>query len=243
MGADGALAACDVAVLAGGLGTRLRGVLDDRPKILAPIAGRPFLDRLLDQLAAAGARRVLLLLGHRADQVATHLAAYPRDDIEIVQLVEDRPLGTAGALRAAIPQLHSDPVLVINGDTFIEIDFAAFLRDFRSCGAAASLACVEVADAGRYGSMTIDTQSRVVGFAEKRTGGGAGWINAGLYLLSQRFLARLAAGSGPSLERDMLACEPARSLQAFRVVGRFIDIGTPESLQAAPDVIARQSGK
>src|SRR4051794_32472077 len=104
---------CDVAVLAGGLGTRLRGAIGALPKVLAPVAGRPFLDILLDQIAHQGFGRVVLLLGYRADAVEAHLAAAPRSDLRIETVVEPEPRGTAGALRLALSRLTSDPVVVM----------------------------------------------------------------------------------------------------------------------------------
>jgi NDP-sugar pyrophosphorylase family protein len=116
----------DVLILAGGLGTRIRSVLGDTPKVLAPINGRPFLDYLLDRLAAEAAGRVILSLGYRAEAVAAHLATFD-PPLAVEQLVEPAPLGTGGALRFAMPSLRSDPVMVMNGDTWIEADFGAML--------------------------------------------------------------------------------------------------------------------
>ena len=232
-----ALRHCDVVVLAGGLGTRLRGTIGDRPKVLAPVADRTFLDYLLDQLTAAGAQRIVFLLGFRADAVQTHLAEHPRPGLETVCLVETQPLGTGGALRAAIPALRSDPVLVMNGDSFLEVDYGAFLRAFRRSGATAALASVGVPDVGRYGALALDRRHHIHRFIEKQAAGGPGAINGGLYLLSQEFLAHMAQGVGTSFERDVLERQPAGTLFAYRVHGRFLDIGTPESLAQAPAIM------
>ena len=113
------LAAVDIFVLAGGLGTRIQPVLGDLPKLLAPIAGRPFLEILVDWLKRFGARRVILGLGHRADAVLDYLKANPPADLQISTTVEPRPLGTAGAVRFVRGKLHSEPALVMNGDTVI----------------------------------------------------------------------------------------------------------------------------
>src|SRR5690606_23607214 len=111
----------DVAVLAGGLGTRIRPVLGETPKLLAPIAGRSFVEHLFDRLASHGARRIVLCLGHGADRIRQHVAACPRP-FDVTASVETAPLGTAGALRLARPALRSDPVLVLNGDSWVEAD-------------------------------------------------------------------------------------------------------------------------
>jgi NDP-sugar pyrophosphorylase family protein len=227
----------DVAILAGGLGTRLRGAIGALPKVLAPVAGRPFLDILLDRLARQGFRRVVLLLGYRADAVAAHLASRARPDLAIETVVEPSPRGTAGALRAALPLLRSDPVLLLNGDSFVEFDPVALLDEYRRAAAPAALVCVEVPDASRYGALELDADGRLVRFLEKRPGGGPGLINAGVYLLGGAFLDALARSDGPSFERDVLERQQPGQLLAFRTGGAFLDIGTPESLALAPAVL------
>lgn len=227
----------DVVVLAGGLGTRLRGAIGALPKILAPVAGRPFLDILLDRIAAHGFRRVVLLLGYRADTVEAHLAAAPRRDLRIETVIEASPLGTAGALRAALPLLRSDPALVMNGDSFVAFDAMGFLDAYQRSGARAALVCAQVPDISRYGALELDAGSHLLRFLEKRPDGGPGLINAGVYLLGRGFLDALAHGDGPSFERDVLERQPPGSMFAFQTSGAFLDIGTPESLALAPSVL------
>lgn len=232
------LAGVDVVVLAGGLGTRLQGVLGDCPKVLAPIAGRPFLDHLIDRLAEQGARRLVLCLGHLAARVTTYLDARPPGVMKVKTVIEPAPLGTAGALRLARPELASDPVLVMNGDTFVDADLAAFAERHRLSGSGLSLLAVEVADAARYGRLELDAAGFVASFVEKDPGwSGPGLVSAGLYLFSAAMLRRLDAMPGPSLERDFLQRQPAGTIRCDVVRGAFIDIGTPESLAAAADVI------
>ncbi len=105
------------AVLAGGLGTRLRGVLADCPKVLAPVKGKPFLAYLLEHLAGQGLRDVVLCVGYGSEQVE---AVFGRSyaGLRLAYSCEPAPLGTAGAVRLALPMLESDPVLVMNGDSF-----------------------------------------------------------------------------------------------------------------------------
>jgi len=114
------LDAIDVFVLAGGLGTRIRPVLGDIPKLLAPIGRRTYLDHLLNWLRGFGARRVVLGLGVRAQAIVDYAQAHPIAGIEIETVVEPSPLGTAGAIRYARATMRSDPVLVVNGDSFAE---------------------------------------------------------------------------------------------------------------------------
>lgn len=227
------LACVDVAVLAGGLGTRLAGVLGDTPKVLAPIGGRPYLAWLLDWLAGFGARRVVLCLGHLAGKVEAWILQHPRSDLEIVASVEPEPLGTAGGLRHARHLLRSDPVLVMNGDTFVAADLARFIERHREAAAGISILCAEVGDAGRYGKVELDAQGFVRRFAEKEPAAGHGLINAGIYLLGAAVLDRIAAGAAKSIEREIFMAEGPGRIAAEVAQGAFIDIGTPESLAAA----------
>jgi mannose-1-phosphate guanylyltransferase len=241
------VAGIDVVVLAGGLGTRLQGVLNDTPKVLAPVAGAPFLDHLLAWFARLGVRRVVLCLGHLAERVTGHLAARPADrtpGLEIVPVIEPAPLGTAGALRLARPHLGSDPVLILNGDSVVAADLGAFLAGHRAAGTIGSLLAVPVADAGRYGRLELDQDSRITRFAEKDPDHpGPGLINAGFYLFSAALLDAIAASPGPSLERDILARLPAGTLHAEVAGPGFIDIGTPESLAQAATLVPHLLGR
>jgi mannose-1-phosphate guanylyltransferase len=229
----------DVLVLAGGLGTRLDGVLTDLPKILAPIDGRPFLDYLLHWLSGHGVTRVVLGLGHRAGAAQEYVTQHHWPGLEVVPIVEPQPLGTAGAVTFALPYLHSDPVMVMNGDTVVEADLVAFLASYRRNAAAASVLCARVADAGRYGSIEIDSADRIARFREKGSAAGSpGWVNAGVYLFGRAMLQQIATLQRGSLERDVLERMPAGSIHVHRAEGRFLDIGTPESLAQAPEFFA-----
>jgi NDP-sugar pyrophosphorylase family protein len=236
-----ALGAVDVAVLAGGLGTRLRSVLGEIPKILAPVGGKPFLDHLLAWLQSYGARRVVLCLGFRAELVLEHLKRHPVSGLEVVTSVEPEPLGTAGGLRLAVPLLHTDPVLVMNGDTFVDADLTAFLTTHHARKAAASVLCATVPSMARYGRLDIDDAGYIRRFIEKDPADvGPGPINAGFYLFSQTWLATFARSTGPSLERDVFANAPAGTFNAVAAPGvAFIDIGTPETYAEAETVIRR----
>ena len=233
------LSRIDAAVLAGGLGTRLRSVLPDRPKVLAPIEGRPYLDFLLDWLAEAGIRHVVLCLGYRANAVQAHLSAFPRVDLTIQTVVEPEPAGTAGALRYAAGALRSDPVMVMNGDSFIDGDLDLFLADHLARRPTASVLCAEVPDASRYGRIERAADGLVQRFAEKDPNAhGPGLINAGVYLFAKPVLEEIARNGAESLERDVFPSLVPRGVYGHVTAGTFLDIGTPESLAAAPRVLS-----
>ena len=238
---EASLGSIDVAILAGGLGTRLRGTIGETPKVLAPVAGQPFLDHLLRWLAGFGTRRIVMCLGFRADMVVDHLRRPVIPELDIAISIEPKPMGTAGALRLAVPHFRSDPVMVINGDTFVDADLPAFVAAHRRSGAAASILATTVPSMARYGRLVVSPDGRIERFSEKDPGDtGPGPINAGIYLFNRAWLEALARGNAESLERDVFA---ASAPGTFRAVpagdAAFIDIGTPESLAEAPTVLAR----
>lgn len=240
--AGGGLETLDVFVLAGGLGTRIRPVLADLPKLLAPIGGRPYLAHLLDWLRRYGARRVILGLGHQAERVLDYLELNPAGDLELMTVVEPRPLGTAGAVRFARGALRSDPVLVLNGDSLADVDLCELLvlhSGARPNGAVATMVCTEVDDASRYGRVAVDEEGWAHRFVEKDPSSSrTALINAGIYLLSAALLDEIAAAEAVSLEHDVFERLPPKSLAVFSGRFPFVDIGTPESLRRANNMFA-----
>jgi mannose-1-phosphate guanylyltransferase len=228
----------DIIILAGGLGTRLRGVLPDTPKILAPIGGgQTYLDFLLRWLGGQGAAHAILALGYHANKVEQHLIKHS-PPFKVTGSVEDKPLGTAGALRLAADYAKSDPVLVLNGDSWADIDLNVFIRAHRDKRAALSLLCTPVKDASRYGTLEIAADGTLSAFREKDASrSGEGIISAGAYLFSRKAMDELHATPGASLEQDFFEKRLDLKPQAFRGSGAFIDIGTPESLEQAPFIL------
>jgi NDP-sugar pyrophosphorylase family protein len=230
----------DVVVLAGGLGLRLRDAIGPLPKVLAPIAGRPFLDYLLAWLEGFGARRVVLSLGYQAEMVLAYLAARPPSALVLVPVVEPAPLGTAGALRFVRGLLGSDPVMVLNGDSLVDADLSLLLAAHARAGTALSMLCTEVPGCGRYGRVELTRDQRVERFVEKDESFAApGLINAGIYVVSAGLLDTIALGTASSFERDVLAAAPPHTIQALAGRFPFIDIGTSESLNEAVDFLPK----
>jgi D-glycero-alpha-D-manno-heptose 1-phosphate guanylyltransferase len=227
-------------ILAGGLGTRLRDVVPNSPKSVAPVAGRPFLIHLLRQLEQAGARRIVLCTGYRSAQVDQEIGSR-FEDSEIVYSIEEQPLGTGGALHLAWQRYGSsdaDGWLVANGDSYCDLDLNEFWRAHRRAGLAATLAAVEVPDGSRYGSLVWDESNRLTRFGEKEDGGDARWINAGIYGLAPEFLNGLSAVTPLSLEREAFPGWLETGIHVFAQRARFIDIGTPDSFRAAQEFFA-----
>jgi NDP-sugar pyrophosphorylase family protein len=229
------------AILAGGLGTRLRGVIADCPKVLAPVGGRPFLMCLLDQLANVGIREVVLLTGHRAEQVREAFGEI-YDGMRLIYAEEPSPLGTAGAVRRALPLITGSRVLLLNGDSYCNAPINEFYDRHCRQNAGASLALVQVPDTSRFGQIHLDGIGRVIAFEEKGQARGPGWINAGVYLIERKLLAELPVDQPLSLEREVLPNWVSRRLVYGMECGmRFIDIGTPESYSEAEAFFGDQS--
>jgi D-glycero-alpha-D-manno-heptose 1-phosphate guanylyltransferase len=227
------------AILAGGLGTRLRSVISDRPKVLADVGGRPFLTYLLDQLRAVGAARVVLCTGYLGEQIQSVLGDRYKE-IELIYSQESSPQGTAGALRLALPLLGSGSVLVMNGDSFCQANLKALATVHRIRPAKATLLLVNVLDTSRFGRVEIEPEGQITGFVEKQKEGGPGWINAGIYLLEPPFLESISSAPNGSLERDVFPAWIGRGMFGYRSPGRFLDIGTPESYAEAQDFFAQE---
>jgi NDP-sugar pyrophosphorylase family protein len=235
-----ALENVDALILCGGLGTRLRSAVADRPKGLALVAGRPFLDILVDDLVKNGFRRLILCVGYGADQIAKHFEG--RTDAEFVISAEPAPLGTGGALRYALPKVRSELVAVVNGDSFCPVDYFSLLRfhlDRRSEGT-----LVVTAPEGRNdaGAVQLSREGRVTSFLEKPAEGATGgWVNAGIYFLKRDTIAELREGVSCSLERDVIGQKAEQeSWYGYRASGPLIDIGTPERYERAQDVLRRR---
>lgn len=224
-------------ILAGGFGTRLRSMVADRPKVLAEVGGRPFITYLLDQLAAAGIRHVVLCTGHLGTQVQELLQGRYHN-LDLVHSQEPLPLGTAGALRLALPLFNSDPVLVMNGDSYCEADLMAFWAWHHARSAEATLLLTAMADTGRYGLVQVDADGRILSFAEKQEKGQPGWINAGVYVIHRCLIDTIPSMRPVSLEQEMFPAWIEYGLYGCRSNGCFVDIGTPDSYAMAEEFFA-----
>ncbi len=232
------LAGVDVVVLAGGLGTRISAVLKDTPKLLAPIGDKPFLVHLAAWVGGFGARRLVLCLGHLADKVTAYLDANPLPGMETAVVIETTPQGTAGALRLAQGAVTAETALIMNGDSWLRADLGALAARHHESGAPATILTVRVPDAGRFGAVSLDAAGRIAGFSEKDPNAGPGLINGGVYAVGREFWRLLGDFPGPSLERDVFQRLPSGTLAAYDAGDvPFIDIGTPESLERAREVI------
>lgn len=232
-----------VLVLAGGLGTRLRSAVPDRQKVIAPVGGKPFVHRLIDQVTQQGASRLIFALGYHAQQVVDYLASLTFPGIKLIPSIEPEPLGTAGAIRFALPHLTGDPIVVMNGDSIAPVDFAPLLALHQTRQAQITLALAHVPDRRRFGSVELGPQDTIQRFIEKNTAPEgtpqAGFINAGVYIMNREVIAAMPANQVLSLERDFFPGYCGNGLYGLRQQGVFLDIGTPDSWRSAAEVLDR----
>jgi D-glycero-alpha-D-manno-heptose 1-phosphate guanylyltransferase len=222
-------------VLAGGLGTRLREVIADLPKPMAPLAGRPFLEILLAFLSRQGVQRAILSIGYRAEVILEYFGDN-FDGIELRYAIEQTPLGTGGAIRAALQHCTGDHVLVVNGDTFIEFELAVLQRMWATDHQPIIVAR-HCDDTARYGRLEV-RGGQVVSFLEKG-GCGPGLINAGAFVLPVNFLDCYSPGERFQFETGFLVeYVKTEKLQVYVSEGRFIDIGIPQDYQLAQALLS-----
>jgi len=218
-------------VLAGGLGTRLRSVVDDRPKCLAPVGASTFLELQLKLLARRGVSRFVLSLGYMAEAVTAAVSPL-RDRFRIDWVVEPQSLGTGGGVLHTMAEARLDEALVTNGDTWLDADLSRFAAELDLAGRELMrMAVIEVPDRSRYGGPTMDAGGVVRGFLAKGAVG-PGLINGGFYRLHRAVFQECAAGTSFSLESTVMPrLAEEGSLRAVAVAGDFIDIGVPEDYE------------
>jgi NDP-sugar pyrophosphorylase family protein len=226
-------------LLVGGLGTRLRSVVPSLPKALASVGHRPFLELLVRQLSWQGVSQLVMCTGYLAKQIEEAFGDGRDLGMTIEYSEESVPLGTAGALKLAQRFVqHESELLVLNGDSFLEIDFNELSAFHRNHGGVATLAVVPVENASRYGTVRIGGGGRILGFAEKTGQDSSGIVNAGVYVFSSTVFAQIPEGPA-SLERDVFPLIMEKGIYAHEQRGMFIDIGIPEDYARAREIYDR----
>ncbi len=226
------LSSVTVAILAGGFGKRLQSVVGDRPKVLAEVGNTPFLQKLLDQLNSAGFKNVVFCIGYLGSQIKEKFGKSYKN-LELLYSEEQLPLGTGGALREALPLLKSESVLVMNGDSFCDIDFNEFSKFHFDKKADATLALVKILKPTRFGSVNLGTDEKILGFEEKKKGSKDSWINAGIYLLKSSLISGIPEGINTSLEKEVFPKWVKDKFFGYKSKDKFLDIGTPSSYAEA----------
>jgi len=221
----------EVIVLAGGMGTRLRELVKDVPKPMAPINGKPFLVYLTNWIIKFPVTKIVFAVGYKADVIKDYFGD-SFHNIPIVYAEEKEPLGTGGAITNALSFVTGDQVTIINGDTYFPIDLESFNAFHQKSGGQLSIALKEMTDFERYGSVDFSGDV-ITGFKEKQPIK-KGFINGGIYILNKAFLQNLNLPSQFSFEQKVLEKEVLTGkLKGMAFNDTFIDIGVPVDYKKA----------
>jgi D-glycero-alpha-D-manno-heptose 1-phosphate guanylyltransferase len=213
-------------ILAGGLGTRLRSVVQELPKCLAPVAGKPFLHYIIIFLQKQGVERFIFSLGYKAEAVIKYLQTNEKQ-LNYTYCIEAKPLGTGGAVQLAMEQSKANNVLVTNGDSIFECDIKAFAQAHDHTRTHTSIALLHKTDFDRYGVVEINDKNQITAFKEKQYTV-SGFINTGVYLLNREAFLKNNFPKKFSLEKDYFEKQVgSKQLMGFEAKGYFIDIGIP----------------
>jgi len=229
----------DAVILCGGAGLRLRTLIGEAPKGMASVAGRPFLEVLLRQLARYGCERAILAVGYQSEVIQSHFGERAFG-LELVYSTEATPLGTGGALRNAASLLETGDALVMNGDSYTDVDLSGLVGDHRKTAPDVSVVVVPADGRGDCGFVLLDGAGRVVGFDEKRAPSTTCYVNAGIYLFARGTVFDIPAEREVSLERELLPLwlQHGKHVRGFIHSGECIDIGTPERYHTAQTTLA-----
>lgn len=225
----------DVVILCGGLGTRLRMIVHDRPKPMAKINHHPFLDILVEYLSRYGCKRFILCTGYKGDFVRKYYEnkEYP---ISLLFSEEREPLGTAGAIKNAESLIQSNVFLVMNGDSFCKVTIHNFLEFHTSKESFASIALIPADISNDCGRVIISDTHQIVSFHEKVVDA-VGFVNAGIYIFDKEVLSLIPAGKTYSLEYDLFpTLIQQKNMYGFVEKQQLIDIGIPERYELAQKV-------
>jgi D-glycero-alpha-D-manno-heptose 1-phosphate guanylyltransferase len=224
-------------VLAGGLGTRLKSVVADLPKTLAPVAGKPFLAYLLDHAKKQGIEKFIFALGYKTELIEAFVRKYLPEETYNFS-IEKEPLGTGGAIYKACKQVSSGDALVLNADTFFGIQYPQLASLHKHRKAACTLALKPMKDFERYGAVDMDEKNTIRGFSEKKYQS-SGYINGGVYALKVEPFLQNSYPETFSFENDYLEKECIKgNILGLVSDAYFIDIGVPEDyLRAQHELI------
>lgn len=224
----------EAVILAGGFGTRLQTVVNDVPKPMAPVNAQPFLNYIFSYLKHFGIKHVVLSTGYLADKISEY---YKNEfnGIQITYTKEETPLGTGGGIRLALEKCHTKNVLVLNGDSFFDVNLNQYYHQHASFKSDCSLALRRVENASRYGTIKLGDMAVIKAFREKNGEEKPGLINGGVYILNRElFLSKTGLNQAFSIEKDFFEKRINElNIFGFEHEGYFIDIGIPEDYTKA----------
>ena len=222
-------------ILAGGFGTRLKHIVSDVPKPLAPVNNKPFLSYLIESSINNGIKRIILLTGYKSYLIEEFVQKY-KDKVEIIISKEENPLGTGGAVKKAVLDFNLlDPFFLLNGDTYFDFDYEVIEKVFKKTNSHVIVASMQINKNDRYGLLKVRYSNEyfISEFLEKTKSGEQGLINAGVYLINPIIFNKINVEEF-SLETMLLPSLVAdKKVITIPFPGRFIDIGIPEDFNRA----------
>lgn len=222
-------------ILAGGLGTRLRKVIGDVPKPMAPVNGKPFLSYLFEWLRKYPVEKIIISAGYKSESIIEYFGGSFLG-IPVVYAIEEKPLGTGGAVLFALQESSCENILIVNGDTFFPIDLNRFCDYHTGSDSRITIALKRMKEFSRYGSVEC-LGNTITKFNEKKFCH-EGLINGGIYLINREFLESRKLPDTFSLEKDFLKKEAGSSLMKCMTFDDiFLDIGIPEDYRRAASVL------
>ncbi|MBF9002146.1 nucleotidyltransferase family protein [Vibrio nitrifigilis] len=230
-------------ILCGGMGTRLRSITQDQTcKPMVDVAGKPFLEYLLDYCISQNIAHAILAVGHHRNTIMEYFG-HQHKNLTISYSIEEHPLGTGGALKQALSQPYaqqSDLILALNGDSFISFSLTEMIEQLNNQNAELIMVLRSLDNTGRYGRVTVDEHNKLIAFEEKK-GGHPGNINSGVYLMRPNLSDQFPRQNTFSFETDFLEAEIGHApFYGVYTNNYFIDIGTPEDYQIAQRDFAQQ---
>jgi len=227
-------------ILAGGEGTRLQSVVNDRPKVMAPVRNKPFLFIVLEMLLKSGIRNIVFSTGYKSSYIKKEIGDSYKGH-RIYYSEEKTPLGTSGGVSLAMSRFESEHYLVLNGDNYVDYSFDLFYNFYLKKECDALILVKKVGNAGRYGTVEFDNNNKVLIFKEKDSNISSAFINCGVYLFRSSIIPLLPKQLPSSLEYDFFPNILDRNFYAFETNGRHFDIGTPESYCSAQSFFSSKS--
>ena len=218
-------------ILSGGLGSRLGLLAAELPKPMLPVGGRPFVEYLVIRLARSGFTEIVFATGHHSEAISRHFGDGSRWGVSTLYSHESSPLGTAGAIKLAAAATRADPLLILNGDSYLDLDPRMVLDGLRK-NVAMTMALARVADGRRFGRVDQTPDGLVARFVQGEDRTGPATINAGVYGVRRQALDAIPDGGAMSLERQVLPSLAGHGLLGIASNGYFVDIGIPDAYLA-----------
>ncbi len=220
----------DVVILTGGKGTRLRSVVNDRPKTMSDVNGVPFLDIIIQYLNNYGLNRFVLCTGYMSEYIEKYYSK-KNNDYNVIISEEKVPLGTAGAIKNSESIVFNDPFFVLNGDSFCEIDYRDLLQ-FHITNNALITVVVSLVESGKdYSKIVMNDNHRILEFSNNKGYQNEVYVNAGIYCIDKSFFSMVPPFVFFSLEKDFIPNHIENRIYAYITNKSFIDIGTPVRYQ------------